>query len=66
MRLEPFEVMATKSDIETIRSGTATMEQRMISEIGTIRNAIATMEQRMTSEIGTLTTRSELDVLMSW
>ena len=39
--------MATKSDIETIRSGTATMEQRM------------------TSEIGTLTTRSELDVLMS-
>ena len=39
--------MATKSDIETIRSGTATMEQRMISEIGT------------------LTTRSELDILMS-
>ena len=28
--------MATKSDIETIRSGTTTMEQRMISEIGTL------------------------------
>ena len=35
------------------------------SEFGTIRSEIATLEQRLTSEIGTLTTRSELDVLMS-
>ena len=35
------------------------------SEFGTIQSEIATIEQRMTSEIETLTTRDELDVLMS-
>ena len=41
------------------------MFQQLRSEIGTIQREITTMEQHMTSEIGTLTTRDELDVLMS-
>ena len=58
-------------EIGTIRSEMATMQQRMTSEmatkieIGAIRREVATMEQPMTIEIGALTTRSELDVLMS-
>ena len=56
--------------MKQFRSELATATQQLRSELATaIRSELATMEQRMTMamkrEIGTLTTRDELDVLMS-
>ena len=58
---EPTTAQSThaNSDHET------SMHQLLQQLTANMTSEMVTMEQRMTSEIGTLTTRSELDVLMS-